>query len=93
MPEYRKAMQSVEKLEKKDIQEIKSFQNPPPLVLMVMECICTLLGQKTDWATAKNLLADMNFLKKLKDYDKDSIPDRTLQRLKNFVRREDQAEK
>eukprot|EP00746_Dinoflagellata_sp_MGD_P126903 gnl/MRDRNA2_/MRDRNA2_61620_c0_seq1.p1 gnl/MRDRNA2_/MRDRNA2_61620_c0~~gnl/MRDRNA2_/MRDRNA2_61620_c0_seq1.p1 ORF type:complete len:1770 (+),score=338.45 gnl/MRDRNA2_/MRDRNA2_61620_c0_seq1:296-5311(+) len=89
MPEYRKAMQSVEKLEKKDIQEIKSFQNPPPLVLMVMECICTVLGQKTDWATAKNLLADMNFLRKLKDYDKDSIPDRTLQRLKNFVRRED----
>ena len=48
-----------------------------------------LLGQKPDWATAKNLLADSSFLKKLREFDKDHLTDRTLQMLKAYIRRDE----
>ena len=40
-------------LEKSSIVEIKSFPSPPAAVVMVMESIMILLGEKIDWATIK----------------------------------------
>ena len=40
---------------------------------------------RTDWASAKLLLGDANFLKRLVDYDKDNIPDKTLKALKKYI--------
>ena len=38
---------------------------------------------RQDWATAKVVLADVNFLKKLQEYDKDHMNDAMLKVLKN----------
>lgn len=40
---------------------------------------------RTDWASAKIVLGDIAFLKKLQDYDKDRIPDSLLKKLKDFI--------
>ena len=40
---------------------------------------------RTDWASAKVLLGDSNFLKKLYDLDKDNISDATLKKLRKYV--------
>ena len=48
MPEFRLAMKQVEKLDKKDVLEIKSMSNPPPLVQMVMECVCVRPAPATE---------------------------------------------
>lgn len=40
---------------------------------------------RIDWASAKQVLADTNFLKKLQDYDKDHINDNILKKLKVYV--------
>ena len=40
---------------------------------------------RTDWASAKTLLGDSNFLKRLYDYDKDNIPERMLKQLKKYI--------
>jgi len=40
---------------------------------------------RTDWATAKTLLGDSNFLKRLYEYDKNSITDSLLKKLKKYV--------
>jgi len=40
---------------------------------------------RTDWASAKVLLGDSNFLKRLYDYDKDNIPEPLLKKLKKYT--------
>lgn len=40
---------------------------------------------RPDWASAKGLLADPNFLKHLRDYDKNHIPDSMLRKLKVYI--------
>jgi len=47
--------------------------------------ICLWLLFRTDWASAKVLLGDSNFLKRLYEYDKDNIPDAMLKKLKKYI--------
>ena len=44
-----------------------------------------LLPSRPDWPTAKGLLSDPNFLKRLMDYDKDNVADSTLKKLKKYI--------
>ncbi|EEZ99537.1 Dynein heavy chain, cytoplasmic-like Protein [Tribolium castaneum] len=85
MPALEAATKALEALNKNDINEIKVFQKPPKLVQYVMESVCLLLGAKTDWASAKIVLGDVNFLKKLQEYDKNHITEQTLRKLKSYV--------
>ncbi|RZC39366.1 dynein heavy chain 6, axonemal, partial [Asbolus verrucosus] len=85
LPALEAATKALEALNKNDINEVKVFQKPPKLVQFVMESICLLLGAKTDWAAAKIVLGDVNFLKKLQEYDKNHITDVTLRKLKTYI--------
>ena len=40
---------------------------------------------RTDWASAKVVLGDSNFLKRLYDYDKDNVPEALLKKLKKYT--------
>ena len=44
-----------------------------------------MLYFRADWATAKTVLGDSQFLKKLYDYDKDNVPDALLKKLKKYI--------
>lgn len=44
---------------------------------------------RTDWATAKTLLGDSNFLRKLVEYPKDTISDSLLKKLQKYVENPD----
>merc|ERR1719281_1434102 len=85
MPALESALKSLDALDKKDIQEIKSFPKPPPLVMMTMEAVNLLLGEKTDWDSAKKVLTDPKFLDRLKTFDKDNIAPKILKNLEKFV--------
>ena len=74
MPAYESAVKALQSLDKKSIQEMKAFPNPPEMVKMTMESVCILFDQKPDWGEAKKLLSKMDFLDQLKAYDKDNIP-------------------
>ena len=43
------------------------------------------LYYRIDWASAKQLLGDTNFLKRLYEYDKDNIPDSLTRKLKKYI--------
>ena len=64
-----------------DITEMKTFPQPPPAVRVVMEAVCTLLGEATDWENAKRVLGNPAFINLLQEYDKDNIPDRILKKI------------
>merc|ERR1719269_536577 len=89
MPALEKALKSLDSLDKKDITEIKSFAKPPPLVMMTMEAVNILLGEKPDWDSAKRVLNDSQFLDKLRSYDKDNIPGPALKKLAKYVIRDE----
>ncbi|XP_043248669.1 dynein axonemal heavy chain 6 [Colletes gigas] len=86
MPALLEAQKALEALNKSDINEIRVFNQPPHLVRFVMEAVNLLLGEKTDWPTAKLVLGDMRFLDRLIAYPKDDISDKLLQKLQEYVK-------
>ncbi|KAK1880668.1 Dynein heavy chain 3 axonemal [Dissostichus eleginoides] len=89
MPALEAALSALDTLKPSDITVIKSMQNPPGLVKLVMESICIMKGIKPErkpdpsgsgkmvedyWGPSKKLLGDLKFLESLKAYDRDNIP-------------------
>uniref|UniRef100_A0A8C2Q2H6 Dynein, axonemal, heavy chain 6 n=1 Tax=Cyprinus carpio TaxID=7962 RepID=A0A8C2Q2H6_CYPCA len=93
LPALDSANKALNALDKADISEIRVFTKPPDLVMTVMEAVCILLKERNSyrfgtsgyWASAKQLLGDGNFLKKLMDYDKDNIKPQILQKLHKYI--------
>lgn len=54
-----------------------------------MEAVCTLLNEKTDWSNIKIVMMDMNFLDKLKGYDKNNISDNIIKKLRVYTTKPD----
>ncbi|NXE11184.1 DYH7 protein, partial [Lophotis ruficrista] len=80
-----------------DISIVKSMKNPPSGVKLVMAAVCVMKDIKPEkiadpsgtggkildyWGPSKKLLGDINFLKDLKEYDKDNIPAAIMQKIR-----------
>uniref|UniRef100_A0A803W9U6 Dynein axonemal heavy chain 3 n=1 Tax=Ficedula albicollis TaxID=59894 RepID=A0A803W9U6_FICAL len=89
LPVLAAAEAALNTLNPSDISLVKSMQNPPGPVKLVMESICVMRSIKPErkpdpsgsgkmiedfWGPAKKLLSDIKFLDRLKSYDKDNIP-------------------
>lgn len=85
MPAYYASIKALSQLKKDDITVLKTFTNPPRLVGVTMNAVCLLFGSKQEWNEAKKLLNDMKFLDKLKEFDKDNIPPKTIRALQKFM--------
>ncbi|XP_042636525.1 dynein axonemal heavy chain 10 [Orycteropus afer afer] len=74
MPILEAAKLELQKLDKSDVTEIRSFAKPPKQVQTVCECILIMKGYKElNWKTAKGMMSDPNFLRSLMEIDFDSI--------------------
>uniref|UniRef100_A0A8C5C8I2 Dynein axonemal heavy chain 7 n=1 Tax=Gadus morhua TaxID=8049 RepID=A0A8C5C8I2_GADMO len=97
MPALEAALSALNTLKPADITVVKSMQNPPGLVKLVMESICVMKGIKAErrpdpggsgkmvedfWGPSKKLLGDMKFLDHLKAYDKDNIPVASIKKIR-----------
>lgn len=56
------------------------------MVMTVLSAVCVVLNEKPDWSTAKLLLADPNFLKKLINYNHDNVSDKIQVNLKKYTK-------
>ncbi|XP_063282951.1 dynein axonemal heavy chain 12 [Pelobates fuscus] len=89
IPALEAALSALDTLKPSDITIVKAMKNPPSGVKLVMSAVCVMkeikpekisdpagTGQKIMdyWGPSKKLLGDMNFLKDLREYDKDNIP-------------------
>ncbi|OQS00069.1 dynein heavy chain [Thraustotheca clavata] len=83
IPELQTAIQSLSKINKLHITEMKSFTSPPDLVRLVMQAVCILLGlgAAPTWEDALFVLCDMKFLDRLRTFDKNNIPDAVMRKL------------
>ncbi|XP_007489994.2 dynein axonemal heavy chain 10 isoform X1 [Monodelphis domestica] len=74
MPILEAAKLELQKLDKSDVTEIRSFAKPPKQVQTVCECILIMKGYKElNWKTAKGMMSDPNFLRSLMEMDFDSV--------------------
>ncbi len=93
LPMLEDANNALNTIKKKEIDEVKSFRNPPELVRLVMEAVCIMLDEKPNkipdpkdssrkldewWSISKRLLGDATLLNQLIHYDKDDMNESTL---------------
>ncbi|XP_025190774.1 dynein heavy chain 7, axonemal [Melanaphis sacchari] len=89
IPVLEDAIDALNTLKPTDITLVKSMKNPPEMVKTVMAAVCVMKGVSPDkipdpnkpgqkildyWGPSKRILGDINFLQRLKEYDKDNIP-------------------
>eukprot|EP00742_Colponemidia_sp_Colp-10_P004283 GILJ01004568.1.p1 GENE.GILJ01004568.1~~GILJ01004568.1.p1 ORF type:complete len:2868 (+),score=508.60 GILJ01004568.1:1-8604(+) len=85
MPDYRAAVKALNQLDKNSINEVRTFIQPPRGVQTVMEGVCILMGRAPTWEEARKLLSDMRLLETLREFDKDHIPTKVLQKLQKYM--------
>eukprot|EP00743_Colponemidia_sp_Colp-15_P006911 GILK01007459.1.p1 GENE.GILK01007459.1~~GILK01007459.1.p1 ORF type:complete len:1899 (+),score=393.41 GILK01007459.1:93-5789(+) len=100
MPALEAALDALDTLSKNDINEMKSMKNPPSTVKLVMEAVCVLKSIKPSrikdpnggmnmvndfWGPAQKMLSDTNFLKGLKDFDKDNISEEIMKKITPYM--------
>ncbi|XP_028312358.1 dynein heavy chain 12, axonemal [Gouania willdenowi] len=96
IPALEAALSALDTLKPSDITILKSMKSPPSGVKLVMEAVCVMKQIKPDkipnragtgmvsdyWGPSKKLLSDMNFLRDLKEYDKDNIPEPVMKEIR-----------
>ncbi|NXP46066.1 DYH7 protein, partial [Heliornis fulica] len=97
IPALEAALDALDTLKPSDITIVKSMKKPPSGVKLVMAAICVMKGIKPEkiahpagrrgkildyWTPSMKLLGDMNFLKDLREYDKDNIPAAVMQKIR-----------
>ncbi|XP_067562537.1 dynein axonemal heavy chain 3 isoform X3 [Pseudorca crassidens] len=97
MPALEAALAALDTLNPADISLVKSMQNPPGPVKLVMESICVMKGLRPErkpdpsgsgkmtedyWGVSRKILGDLKFLESLKTYDKDNIPPMIMKRIR-----------
>ncbi|XP_059835308.1 dynein axonemal heavy chain 3 [Hypanus sabinus] len=97
MPALEAAVAALDTLKPADITVVKSMQNPPGPIKLVMESICVMKGIKPErkpdpsgsgkmiedyWGPSKKILGDLKLLESLKTYDKDNIPPAVMKRIR-----------
>lgn len=84
LPALNAAVKALDAINKKDLNELRSYAKPPPLVEKVMEAVMVLKKCEPTWDEAKRQLGNAYFLKQLVSFDKDNISDKILKRTSQY---------
>eukprot|EP01029_Cantina_marsupialis_P011410 TRINITY_DN2544_c0_g2_i1.p1 TRINITY_DN2544_c0_g2~~TRINITY_DN2544_c0_g2_i1.p1 ORF type:complete len:1685 (+),score=666.38 TRINITY_DN2544_c0_g2_i1:710-5056(+) len=90
IPALEAAASALEGLQSSDITEMKGFNNPPPLVFLVAQCVQALepLGRSKgsgDWQSCQVMLGNREFMTSLINYNKDHIKDKQIKKVKRLI--------
>ncbi|XP_059178510.1 cytoplasmic dynein 1 heavy chain 1-like isoform X2 [Physella acuta] len=83
-PAVIEAQNAVKGIKKKDLVEIRSMGNPPPVVKQALEAICLLLGESaTDWKVIRQIIIKDSFISSIVNMKTDDITDDIRQKMKS----------
>jgi dynein heavy chain len=101
MPIIKKAIEALNTIQPKDINEIKVLGKPPGPIRKVLHAVCIMCQRKAErtpkkenpkemeenwWLTSQRFMAEKDFMKTLLEYDRDNIPDSVVIKLrKEFI--------
>jgi len=88
LPALNAANQAILELDKKSINEIKSYASPPADVATVMSAVMVILGKPTTWLEVKRELADIKFIDKIMYIDKDNMKESTIKAVEQYTKRD-----
>jgi hypothetical protein len=81
-----KSSQALDLVDRRQIQELKSYKVPPSSVAKTMCAVMVVLGKKPTWAEAQRELSDAtSFLLKLQNFSIESISDTTLRKIIKYT--------
>ncbi len=101
MPALQAAEDALKVLDKKDLDLLKSFKNPPMPVKIVMQALCLILyANPTEkkknpetmkievdwWAASIKLLGNPKLLSELLEFDKDNVKEDIILKLGKFLK-------
>ena len=89
IPALEGAVIALNSLNKNDITEVKAYTKPPTLVETTMAAVQILLGKEISWAESKKTLGDVNFLKKLMEFNKEGMTDKVLKKIGGYCNQPD----
>lgn len=88
IPALENAQEAVNTLNQADIAELKTVNEPTPMVSITFTAVAILLEERTNanikWSDIKKMLAS-DFFGRLKSYNKDSIPQKVINACDKFV--------
>ena len=77
MPAVMAAEKELDKIQKKDMDELRTFAKPSEKIVAVAEMYCVIQGKTASWANCKADLQNPNFVtEKLKKFPKDSLTEK-----------------
>ncbi|KAG1690853.1 hypothetical protein DVH05_027455 [Phytophthora capsici] len=89
LPDVQEATEALSQINKYHIVEMKSFTNPPQVVRLAMQAVCVLLDVPPTWSEALRILADIRFLDRLRNFDKDRMDPALIDCVKFYVNHPD----
>ena len=68
------SLPAVKSIKKEHLQEVRRLPNPPPMVKLAVESICTLLGEtELDWKAMRQVIMRDNFIPTIVNFDTDNM--------------------
>ncbi|KAF8278750.1 Inner arm dynein 5-1 [Trypanosoma cruzi] len=90
LPILRAAEDALAELRPDDIREVKSFQKPAARVVLVLEAVLILLGERDlSWDRAKLVMSRMDFIKDLQNYKRDELTERVVRSIQKYIKNPD----
>ncbi|KAM3623253.1 uncharacterized protein V6R79_009073 [Siganus canaliculatus] len=72
-------------LSSSDLEEVRSYREPPDGVVKIMDAVCLLFDRPTGWESAKHLLGQSNFFEDMEYFNCYSMTKDKLQKLGQIV--------
>lgn len=83
IPILNKAKDAVGSIDKKGLQEMKAYANPPALVNLVLKAVCLILGVPESWEEAKKkVLNRLDLLDVLSTFKAGTMSEKQVKKLK-----------
>ncbi|CCW70167.1 unnamed protein product [Phytomonas sp. Hart1] len=90
LPILKSAEDALAELRPDDIREVRSFQKPAARVVLVLEAVLTLLGEKdVSWERSKLVMSRMDFIKDLQNYQRDELTEKMIRSIQKYVNNPD----